>query len=219
MNKKSIVVLAACTIGIFGLAIGQTKPKNLPSGLVAAHLSGRLLVDENGRSQMVGYYTFAEGVTNLFNGEVAPANARLTFRTDPFELRSHLNGVLTLLRAAPLQYTYVPIRVYYDPAPARDFDKLETFETGQLVATFHTKGSQTTILPDGTAVNTGSLELVSSEKFEHEGKTVNIKKALGAVTMSLYAKVPVGNLDWKRTQWPFGGSVMVADRDKSKGNE
>jgi hypothetical protein len=218
-KKAWLVAAGVCAVALLGYAANQSEPKNLPVGIVASHLSGRLLVDGSGQSEMVGYYTFAQGVPNLFHGAVAPANARLSFRTDKFNLASHLNDTLTLLRAVPLGgKTYVPLRVYYNPTPARNFADPVSFEAGQLVATFHTKGSQTTILPDGTAVNTGSLELISSAPFQHDGKRVDIGKALGAVTITLYAKVlPVAG--WNNTQWPFGGSATVAGGDEPNGQK
>ena len=217
IKRMSVAAAVALVVTIGGYAANQSGPKNLPTGIVASHLSGQLLINSNEEAELVGYYTFAEGLTNLFNGAVAPANARLSFRTDKFKLTGHTNGLLTLLRGAPLQFNYIPLRVYYNVSPNRDFANPASFETGTLVATFHTKGSQTTILEDGTAVNTGSLELISSTPFLHDGKMVDIGKALDAVTITLHSKAPLGYASWKNTAWPFGGSAMVAEGDTPNG--
>lgn len=181
----------------------------IPSGVVAAHLVGRLIVTADGVCEMVGYYAFIDGVQNLFAGDPGEQTALFSFRSEKFKLQYIVNGALIHVRGQVLTGTYIPVRVYYDAYPNRDFGNPDSFSTGQQVAEFHTRGSMATAVQPGISINIGTLDLATTTPFTHGGSVLNLRDMGDGVTITLQGTAPPSGSPWEGLSWPFGGSAIA----------
>jgi len=214
MRKRWFCVLAALLVAVLlnveaGLHAADVPVARIPSGVVAAHLAGRILVTQDGVCEIVGYHPFIDGLGLLFAGEPSERTAIISIRSEPFRMRPVLNGATVHLFAAPITGTTVPLRVYYNPEPNRDFADPDSFSDGQLVATFHPRGGMATLSPLGGATFAGTLDLVSSVEFTLDGRSVDLRFMGATVTVDLHGEAPVYGGPYLGLAFPFGGQVKA----------
>jgi hypothetical protein len=185
----------------------------VPSGSVAAHLVGRMLVDASGNAQWVGYCPYLAGVTgSLFSGAPSEATAYFTFRSTPFQEQLVLNG--NLLQLFPTSATgQVEISVYLNTNPNGSFQAPATFSQGQLLAQLQPQRAMGTFTGSLTLA-AGTYDLVNSSNFNFDGLTYNLAQLTPSLTMSLLFGAPVagsytGNAT--ATIYSFGGYALAVD--------
>ena len=128
-------------VGLLGIFFGWTSlasaAEPVPSSAVARYLVGRAHLNHNpdgtGQGQDVLYFTGINGISgSLFNGPPSDSTAFFTARSDVFSItpvRSNSDIVLELVSAGTFD-------IYYNPRPNGDWNNLDTFSSGQLVASF-----------------------------------------------------------------------------------
>jgi hypothetical protein len=207
---RTPVLGAALLTVVRGLAAEEPPIGLVPSGVVAAHMVGRVLVAADGVCEVVGYHAFIDGLGQPFAGEAGEKTAYFSVRSAPFRMRPVLNGTTVHLFAVPLTGSTVPLHVYYDPSPDRDFSYPESFSAGQLVATFHPRGGMASLSPLGVAAYNGSLDLVASTPFSFAGRSVDFRSLGETVTADLQGEAPVFGGPYLGLAFPFGGPVVAA---------
>jgi hypothetical protein len=203
-----VLLLSAPPGGPLGAA--DVEIARVPSGVIAAHMVGRVLVAQDGVCEVVGYHAFIDGFGQPFTGEASEKTAYFSVRSEPFRMRPVLNGTSVHLFAVPLTGNTVPLHVYYDASPDRDFAYPATFSDGELVATFEPRGGMATVSPFGGAAYNGSLDLVSSSPFTFAGKTVDFRSLGDTVTADLHGEAPASGGAYLGLAFPFGGPVVAA---------
>jgi len=193
-----------------GLAAGEESVARVPSGVVAAHMVGRVLVAADGVCEVIGYHAFIDGLGQPFAGEASEKTAYFSVRSEPFRMRPVLNNTTVNLFAVPLTGSTVPLHVYYNPTPNRDFSDPASFSEGQLVATFNPRGGMATLSPLGVAAYNGSLDLVASNPFTFAGQSVDFRSLGETVTADLQGEAPVFGGPYLGLAFPFGGPVIAA---------
>ncbi len=212
MRKQSLYVpVALCVAALAAVRPGSHAAEGpvarIPSGVVGAHLVGRVVVAPDGVCEILGYHPFIDGLGPLFAGEPSEGTAYISVRSEPFRMRAVLNGTTVHLFAAPISGTTVPLRIYFDPTPNRDYANPDSFSTGQLVATFLPRGGMATLSPLGGAAFAGTLDLDSSAEFILDGRAVDFRFLGESVTVDLHGESPVFGGPYLGLAFPFGGQV------------
>jgi hypothetical protein len=208
LGTAMLVTSAVTLVGTVSAA--EPPVARVPGGVVAAHLVGRVVVAADATCEVVGYYAFIDGLGRPFTGEPSERTALFSVRSAPFRLRPVQNGTTVHLLGQPATGDTVPLNVYFDPDPDRDYADLDSFSRGTLVATFHPRGGMVTLTSIGSAVYSGSLDLVSSVGFSYEGRTVDIRLMGDTVTAELQGEAPVAGGPYLSLSFPFGGPVLAA---------
>ena len=174
--KTMKISIAMCLVAALVILPGtsvrsQEHPKTPASRVVWHHVARALLSPGTGTGQVIGYLSQIDGVTtSLFSGTPGESTAFFTFRTDTFSLTPLANNgdiQLTLLSPGALN-------VYFNPSPANDWSKPNSFSTGQLVATF--SRAETMLIAFGPLqTDSASFELESSQDFTFMGQKLNFK--------------------------------------------
>ena len=165
-------LIVGLAILIFGTSVrSQERSKTPPARVVFHHVARALVNFGTGTGQVIGYLSTIDGVTgSLFSGTPGEATAFFTFRTDTFSftpLAPNGDILLTLLSPGALN-------VYFNPSPANDWSKPDSFSGGQLVATF--SRAETMLIAFGPLqTDTASFELESSRDFTFNGQKLNFK--------------------------------------------
>jgi hypothetical protein len=178
---------------------------------VADHYVGRVLVSPDFSSgQVIGYYTFLEGIGGpLFSGAPSENTAFFTVRSDVFSLHPIQNGPLSATLVDQGDFT-----IYLNESPARNWSDLDSFSSGQPVATFRRSVAQLTNNgASGDVMFSASLE--ASVNFTFAGKVYNFERLVpNGVTHIFTASntIVAGS-----SQFPFafvlaGSDLAIGDR-------
>jgi hypothetical protein len=206
-------------MGAMPLAV-QFKPllaqiKKVPPATIAAHLAGRLAGTPNGDFQLIGYVTYVEGLGgNLFAGAPSEQTALISFRTDPFRFNVIPNGTALqvsrqIVPGGPPSQT----RIYYNPAPARDFTKPETFSTGQQIGVLQARSFQGILVPSQMFSIAGSMDVTSTNDLVLGGVSVNLNILSSVITIT-FAGVPPSAAEFAAAtsvSIPLSGTIVVGD--------
>src|SRR5450759_2050997 len=157
--RVSVLVMAllAFAISIAPMSAQQGRP---PSGRVAYHFVARLLQGPSGFF-VIGCVNFLDGVSApLFDGAPGEKTAVMTFRSDLFSAAPLFNGNVMVLNwpstPAPV------VRFYLNNSPNQDWNKPDSFSSGQLIGSFSGRVGQIVIaLTGSTAVVTYSYDWMS----------------------------------------------------------
>jgi hypothetical protein len=207
---RGVALIAVLAAPPTTASAAEPSVARVPSGVIAAHLVGRVLVAADATCQVVGYYAFIDGLGQPFAGEPGERTALFSVRSAPFRLRPTVNGASVHLLGQPVNGDTVPLDVYFDPTPDRDYGNPDSFSSGTLVATFIPRGGMVTILSIGSASYAGSLDLASSVPFELAGRTVDIALMGDTVTAELHGEAPGLGGPYLGLSFPFGGPVIAA---------
>ncbi len=209
--KRSVFVslLVALTILFAGSFTQSEAQERTPASHVVWQHVGRIYVNFNTlKAVYVGYVVHVNGIsTSLFNGDPSEATAFFTFSTDELSLKlMPQNGDLILFLVSKGEF-----RVYYNPSPSGDWSNLDTFSSGQLVATFARDES---LFPLFTTIGIHSLSetLKSSQTFTFEGQALNFRRMVpNGITFAQFFSAT--SLDTGLTEYPkaftAAGSTMA----------
>src|ERR1035437_6607255 len=188
--------LLALAVSIPPMLAQEGRP---PVGRVAYHFVARLLQSPTGTFFVIGYVNFLDGVSApLFDGAPGEKTAVMTFRSDLFSAAPLFNGNVLVLNWPPAPAAVV--KFYLNNSPNQDWNRPDSFSSGQLIGSFSARVGQiviatiATIAPTAsTAVVTYSYDWVSTQNFSLGGKMVNLGRlSPGGGTISNYVStVPV----------------------------
>jgi hypothetical protein len=160
-------------------------PLSLLPAELAWYVTGRFYRRADGALADYGYFLHLVGLEGeLFEGAVSETTARFTFAAKPFFAGTVVNGALSLAMDPVGEFS-----VYLQRKPAGDFERPESFASGECIATF-----RRTSMVVGTTVAVGqgkgaeslfgnnvfSARLVDSKPFELGGEVRDLALLLGA---------------------------------------
>jgi hypothetical protein len=208
------VLVCACITSVALIRLrGEEKREPargaIPTGEIAIHVIGRLIVDASGNGQAVGYYPYIAGISgSFFSGVPGEATAFFTFRSATAPAQLIPNGNLVHWFATPPSGAVLE-RVYLNSSPHQDFQNPDTFSEGELIAEFKNMRFMGTI-SGLTGVEAGTLKLVWSKDFTFQGQTYNLRNLGHAATMTIAYGVPLsGGPTSLPVVVPFGGSAIA----------
>src|SRR5450759_847015 len=154
--------LLALAVSIPPMLAQEGRP---PVGRVAYPFVARLLQSPTGTFFVIGYVNFLDGVSApLFDGAPGEKTALMTFRSDLFSAAPLFNGNVVVLNWPP---TPAPVvKFYLNNSPNQDWNKPDSFSSGQLIGSFSARVGQiviATVAP--TAVVTYSYDWISTQNF------------------------------------------------------
>jgi hypothetical protein len=212
-----MVVLACACVGSAQSWSGhqdrEVQGERIPTGAIAAHMVGRLLIDASGEAQLVGYYTYLAGISGpFFSGKPSEATAFFTFRTTRFRVNPLPNGNIIHFFSVPVDVPITEVRAYHNSRPNGDFQNPDTFSGGQLIGLFQAEKSMGTAA-GSTFVMTGTFDLVSTSTFIFQGQRYNLGKLGEAVTLSVTFGPPLsGNFAGGPVVVCFGGYALAVGK-------
>lgn len=218
-NRHVLTALLALAV-IFTLAASlrfmhaqSPTASNLPTGVIAAHLVGRLTGSSSGDFSLIGYFANIEGLNvPLFAGDPGEATAMVTFRSDPFQLSSIPNGSAFHVLRRPSSANPPTVKVYLNLSPKGDFSQPDTFSGGQLIGEMRTHGVQGILVPGQLFKLDGTVELANATPLTILGQVLDIGALISTVTVS-FTGVPPSTADFQSgsaVSIPFSASAVVA---------
>lgn len=222
MHKTAMtfpIAVPAALLLLFGSdATAQPTPgAKAANGALAVQVHGRVRFSLDGSlAELIGYASFLDGVdVPLFSGPPSERTAFLTFRAEPAAFDGVNNGRLIHLLPRPLTGGTL-LHFYYNANPAGDFNKADTFSSGQKIGTLRLKGWRTTISPGVSFVVTTGAVLESSSDITVGNRKYNLKDFFDAASVTVQGPALAsfesfleqalgGNLSV-----PFGGSAIAA---------
>jgi hypothetical protein len=207
-------MLTLCALTLAAHAQSTSAISQIPSGVVAAHMIGRMVLGADGAAELIGYYPFLEGIDGaIFSSDSSPSErtAHFTFRSSRFNVSVLRNDPLTHLRATPIGGTSaIVLRVYYNPNPNQEFTRPDSFSAGELIGEFQARGGLTTVVPFTATINTGSFRKTASTDFTFREKTYNLGQLAENITVELKGAPLDIALGFIGASIPFGGSAIAA---------
>lgn len=207
MRKLSAIPLC---LFAFVLLLSTTRgfaQKRIPTGGIVWNYVGRVYINPtNGTAQVAGYFTNIEGVGSLFAGPPSEATAHFTYRSDllhlqPLSPEGDFN--VTLANAGKWQ-------IYFNPMPTGNWNDLETFSHGQVVAVLtHSVKELIAAGPNGTSMFSG--DLLSSADFVLNGVKLNLHEIFpnGFTNFSTISGTPLSGASDFPIALPYAGSAIA----------
>ncbi len=204
-------------------AAAQQPSPRIPNGSLAAQAAGRVGFYTDGTFDAFGYFSFIEGLDlPLFSSQPSERTAHFTFRSEKTGAEPLANDRLIHLIYRPLNGLWTRLHIYYNPIPTGDFAKPQSFEAGQKIATFRTRGLRITLNPSRFFNLTSGMVLESSSDFTVDGRKLNVKDFLEAASLDLSGP-SFPSLDSFAEQLsrgdfsaPFGGNLTAASPTPAK---
>lgn len=200
-----MTALAFLLLGFCSLTLAQLKP-----GQNAWLGSARGLINpSNGTAQVVGYFSFIEGVPGpFFSGNPSEATAFFTFRSTTLSLTPPIaNGPnLSITMFSPGTFS-----VYFNASPHGDFSNLDSFSSGELIATFQRSLGMIVANAGSTGSATFSAKLVSTQNFVVGGRTLSFGNLVphGVTTLITTSNVFVPGPSEFPVAQPFAFSAIA----------
>lgn len=208
---------------VAGVAAAQQPTLRIPNGSLAAQAGGRLGFYTDGSFDAFGYFSFVEGLdAPLFSSQPSERTAHFTFRSEKTGVEPVANDRLLHLIYRPFNGLWTRLHIYYNPIPTGDFAKPQSFEAGQKIATFRTRGLRITLNPSKYFNLTSGMVLESSVDFTAAGRKLNVKDFVDAATLDLSGPslssldAFLGQLAGGDFSIPFGGSLTAAGTTPEK---
>jgi hypothetical protein len=196
--------------GVFALLLSTTlafAQKRIPAGGIVWNYVGRVYINPaNGTAQVAGYFTNFEGLGSLFAGPPSEATAYFTYRSDLLQLQPlppQPDFNITLAAAGKWH-------IYFNPVPAGNWNDLESFSHGQIVATLtHSTKELIAAGPNGTSMFSG--DLLSSADFVLNGAKLNLHEIFpnGITNFSTISSTPVSGTSDFPIALPYAGSAIA----------
>jgi hypothetical protein len=187
-TRHRVLVLASCLL--LSTALGFAQKRVPAGGLVWNSASQVYFNPSNGTGQVAGYFTYFPGIDGLFAGAPSAATAHFTFRSDTWQLQPlPAQGNLSVTLAGEGVW-----KIYYNATPAADWDNLDSFSQGQVVAVL-THGPKELIGVGAVGTSTFSGHVIATYDFVLNGQILNLGKIFpdGFTNFSLLSNTPVNN--------------------------
>lgn len=144
---RRAIFLITCATALIYTAFSQVAPAPANASL-GAQAAGRIVFRPDGLVELIGYFTFIEGVNSpLFDGTPSERTAHFTLRTEGSGIDYIPNGNLMHLFARPQNPAGTQVNIYYNANPNQDFNRPETFNDGQLIAVYQAGGTRASVIP------------------------------------------------------------------------
>ncbi len=168
------VVLASLVLLSGGVRAADDHGK-VPSARVVWQLVGKTLLNPaTGAGQVLGYFTFIEGVSDpMFSGPPGPpseSTAHFTLRSLPIQTQFFPHGNILIGLLGPETFT-----LHVDPTPDQDFDNPESFSNGQQLASF-SRGPAQIHFVGPVFTDTFSVTLLSSHTVSWQDRRINLRQ-------------------------------------------
>jgi hypothetical protein len=218
LRRKALLFLAlSCVAWLVAMStlVGQSTLNldKVPTGNVAAHLVGRLL-KTNSEYEMFGYVSFAEGFPgSLFSGAPSEHTAKISFRSERFQLNALPNGAaFHLTRVAPADGSLTAVKLYYNAQPSRDFADPDTFSDGQQFAVLRGRGSQGILVPGFMFHVQGSLTVESVDDLVVGKQTIRLRHIVDGLNITFSGTPPsVTEFAASSLSVPLSASLVSAE--------
>ena len=208
MKKANTIVCAVVALGtFFGGLLSAAAAQPAPAGQAACYFVGRgYLNPDDGTSITYSYNTIISGIPGpLFSGPPSENTAFFTGRSDVLEATVlPTNGDVGIILFAPSTFS-----VYFNPMPAGDWSKPDTFSSGILIGRYQIAAQEFVQLPTFTRA-VGTLTLTFSRDFSFNGKTYNLRKLLPAYTFDdTISNTPVPGISGFPDGIAYGGDCLA----------
>lgn len=211
MQKVCIgAILGVLTLALGGTVQGNDDHRRVPASKVVWQLVGRTLLNPaTGAGQVLGYFTFIEGVPSpMFAGAPGEATAYFTIRSQPFQTQFFPNGDILIGLLGDERFT-----VYADETPDQDFASPATFSDGTVVAGFNRLPAQINFVGP-VFTDTFSVEFLSNRPITWMGRRVNLRQLTpNGVTLAITGSTtfqPTGLPDFP-VSVAFGASAVAIE--------
>ncbi len=220
--KRTICLLFILSVALTkNVALGDNdKAQRVPAGAVAFHFVARIsFFGPMDPPELVGYIAFIENIPGPFfsgpPGEEGEKTAFFTLRftsgPPPIQLNPGSDVSVSLLPPGGR------FDVYFDENPNQEWNMLDTFSDGKLIATFEESALLSTGVGQpfisGAFYNLFSSKLVFSKRFRFNGKRVDFKKLVpnGVTTNNFGSVTPVPDGVTVATQAFSGSAVAIGE--------
>ena len=201
---SNLAVTAVLILVTISSAFAQKK---VPSGgIVWNSVSEVYFNPQNGTGQVAGFFSYFPGIDDLFAGTPSAATARFTFRSDTLQLHPLApQGNLSVILAGAGVW-----KIYYNPTPAGDWDNLDSFSRGQVVAVL-THGTKELIGTGVAGTSMFSGDVITTYDFALNGQTLNLGKIFpnGFTNFSTISNVPVNGTAEFPVGLPYASSAIA----------
>ena len=169
LASACFVVSLAVLPGDGASAAEENNP--VPAGRVVWQLVGKTLLNPvTGTGQVLGYFTFIEGVSDpMFSGAPGEATAHFTIRSQPFQTQFFPHGDILIGLLGSETFT-----LYLDPTPDQDFNNPASFSDGQALAAFNRLPAQINFVGP-VFTDTFSVEFLSSQKASWQDRRIDLE--------------------------------------------
>lgn len=170
--------LAACTalaslalLSGTGVRADQDAGK-VPAARVVWQLVGQTLLNPaTGAGQVLGYFTFIEGVAGpMFSGAPGEAAAHFTLRSQPFQTQFFPHGDILIGLLGSETFT-----LHADATPDQDFDDPASFSDGDELASFNRLPAQINFVGP-VFTDTFTVEFLSSQTVSWQDRRINLRQ-------------------------------------------
>lgn len=168
--------VATCLLVGFGVllssgATGADGRARVPAARVVWQLVGKTLLNPaTGAGQVLGYFTFIEGVpAPMFAGAPGESTAHFTLRSQPFDVQLFPHGDILIGLLGTETFT-----LHLDATPDQDFNNPASFSDGRQLANFNRLAAQINFVGP-VFTDTFSAEFLSSRSFSWQGRRINLR--------------------------------------------
>jgi hypothetical protein len=170
--------------------VGFAQKKVPAGGIVWNSVAQVYFNPASGTGEVAGYFTYFPGIDDLFAGSPSVATAHFTFRSDAWQLQPlPTQGNLNVTLAGGGVW-----KIYYNPTPTGDWNNLDSFSHGQVVAVL-THGPKELIGVGAVGTSMFSGDAITTYDFVLNGQTFNLGRIFpdGFTNFSMLSNVPVNN--------------------------
>jgi hypothetical protein len=183
MKKQMVFGLILGLVAAFGSGrIEATDGGTVPAAKVVWQLVGKTLLNPaTGAGQVLGYFTFIEGVpAPMFSGSPSESTAHFTLRSQPFNVQLFPHGDILIGLLGTETFT-----LHLDATPDQDFNNPASFSDGQQLASFNRLAAQINFVGP-VFTDTFSAEFLSNRIFAWQDERINLRRLTpNGVTLSI----------------------------------
>ncbi|MBM3740277.1 MAG: hypothetical protein FJW39_31370 [Acidobacteria bacterium] len=196
----------------------QALDLRIPVGTIAGHAVGRAVVASDQTIELLAYCPFLAGLStsgiSLFSSGNTEKGAYFSLRSSRFRVEPIQNGRVFYTRIVPVGADFLTSRITYHPSPNLDFNRPETFSSGQTVITLRNRGGSIILVQDATITYTSTAEVLATEDFTFQGRQLNLKDT-GVSTFTVTLSGPAPSLEdllgaSGSFSIPVAGSIVAA---------
>jgi hypothetical protein len=187
-------------------SFGFAQQRVPAGGIVWNSVSQVYFNPNNGTGQVAGYFTYFPGIDGLFAGAPSVATAHFTFRSDTLQLQPlPAQGALNVLVAGGGVW-----RIYYNPTPAGDWNNLDSFSQGQVVAVL-THGPKELIGTGAAGTSMFCGDVIATYAFVLNGQTLDLGRIFpdGFTNFSTISNTAVSGTSEFPVGLPYASSAIA----------